>query len=189
MFTLVFFQALAQNSELRERLCKIHAESHIVEPTLINASAPVQVGAGMQWLFSPLHHPPPPLSPTILMIIIISIFILHPTQSRICHRMNELSFPLHPDSTNLSLLSPQLTSFYKDNNYRISFRAHFEGTLPPQISCKSVLIFEKVLPLNPVHYHTAEGNTSNYLPHYRLLNEALCSLNQICWPQRVNWST
>lgn len=48
MFTLVFFQALAQNSELRERLCKIHAESHIVEPTLINASAPVQVGAGMQ---------------------------------------------------------------------------------------------------------------------------------------------
>uniref|UniRef100_UPI003AAD47E2 oxysterol-binding protein-related protein 3 isoform X2 n=1 Tax=Centroberyx gerrardi TaxID=166262 RepID=UPI003AAD47E2 len=28
--------ALAQNSELRERLCKIHAESHIVEPTLIN---------------------------------------------------------------------------------------------------------------------------------------------------------
>ncbi|XP_070767359.1 oxysterol-binding protein-related protein 3 isoform X3 [Enoplosus armatus] len=30
--------ALAQNSELRERLCKIHAESHIVEPTLINLS-------------------------------------------------------------------------------------------------------------------------------------------------------
>ncbi|XP_078143297.1 oxysterol-binding protein-related protein 3 isoform X1 [Centroberyx gerrardi] len=34
--------ALAQNSELRERLCKIHAESHIVEPTLINLTAPVQ---------------------------------------------------------------------------------------------------------------------------------------------------
>uniref|UniRef100_A0AAQ5Z928 Oxysterol-binding protein n=1 Tax=Amphiprion ocellaris TaxID=80972 RepID=A0AAQ5Z928_AMPOC len=32
----LFFQAVAQNSELRERLCKIHAESHIVEPTLIN---------------------------------------------------------------------------------------------------------------------------------------------------------
>uniref|UniRef100_A0A8C9XIY3 Oxysterol-binding protein n=1 Tax=Sander lucioperca TaxID=283035 RepID=A0A8C9XIY3_SANLU len=30
------FQALAQNSELRERLRKIHAESHIIEPTLIN---------------------------------------------------------------------------------------------------------------------------------------------------------
>uniref|UniRef100_A0A4W6DLC6 Oxysterol-binding protein n=1 Tax=Lates calcarifer TaxID=8187 RepID=A0A4W6DLC6_LATCA len=38
----LFFQALAQNSELRERLCKIHAESHIVEPTLINLTAPVQ---------------------------------------------------------------------------------------------------------------------------------------------------
>uniref|UniRef100_A0A3B4ABH0 Uncharacterized protein n=1 Tax=Periophthalmus magnuspinnatus TaxID=409849 RepID=A0A3B4ABH0_9GOBI len=35
-------QALAQNSELRERLSKIHAESHIVEPTLINITAPVQ---------------------------------------------------------------------------------------------------------------------------------------------------
>ncbi|XP_060937282.1 oxysterol-binding protein-related protein 3 isoform X2 [Limanda limanda] len=34
--------ALAQNSELRERLSKIHAESHIVEPTLINHTAPVQ---------------------------------------------------------------------------------------------------------------------------------------------------
>ncbi|XP_059195848.1 oxysterol-binding protein-related protein 3 [Centropristis striata] len=33
--------ALAQNSELRERLCKIHAESHIVD-SLINLSAPVQ---------------------------------------------------------------------------------------------------------------------------------------------------
>uniref|UniRef100_A0A665UCC7 Oxysterol-binding protein n=1 Tax=Echeneis naucrates TaxID=173247 RepID=A0A665UCC7_ECHNA len=41
----LFFQALAQNSELRERLCKIHAESHIVEPTLINLTAPVQVGS------------------------------------------------------------------------------------------------------------------------------------------------
>uniref|UniRef100_A0A7N8XXX1 Oxysterol-binding protein n=1 Tax=Mastacembelus armatus TaxID=205130 RepID=A0A7N8XXX1_9TELE len=36
----LFFQALAQNSELRERLRKIHAESHIVEPTLINLTAP-----------------------------------------------------------------------------------------------------------------------------------------------------
>lgn len=43
----LFFQALAHNSELRERLCKIHAESHIVEPTLINLPAPAQVGAGM----------------------------------------------------------------------------------------------------------------------------------------------
>ncbi|CAB1446384.1 unnamed protein product, partial [Pleuronectes platessa] len=34
--------AIAQNSELRERLSKIHAESHIVEPTLINLTAPVQ---------------------------------------------------------------------------------------------------------------------------------------------------
>uniref|UniRef100_A0A669EAE9 Oxysterol-binding protein n=1 Tax=Oreochromis niloticus TaxID=8128 RepID=A0A669EAE9_ORENI len=44
MFKLViFFQALAQNSELRERLCKIHAESQIIEPTLITLTAPVQV--------------------------------------------------------------------------------------------------------------------------------------------------
>ncbi|XP_039974475.1 oxysterol-binding protein-related protein 3 isoform X2 [Xiphias gladius] len=35
-------KALAQNSELRERLCKIHAESQIIEPTLINLTAPVQ---------------------------------------------------------------------------------------------------------------------------------------------------
>uniref|UniRef100_A0AAQ5ZZN4 Oxysterol-binding protein n=1 Tax=Amphiprion ocellaris TaxID=80972 RepID=A0AAQ5ZZN4_AMPOC len=35
--------AVAQNSELRERLCKIHAESHIVEPTLINLTAPDSV--------------------------------------------------------------------------------------------------------------------------------------------------
>uniref|UniRef100_A0A669F1G7 Oxysterol-binding protein n=1 Tax=Oreochromis niloticus TaxID=8128 RepID=A0A669F1G7_ORENI len=34
--------ALAQNSELRERLCKIHAESQIIEPTLITLTAPVQ---------------------------------------------------------------------------------------------------------------------------------------------------
>ncbi|XP_068180370.1 oxysterol-binding protein-related protein 3 isoform X1 [Antennarius striatus] len=34
--------ALAQNSELRERLCKIHVESHIVEPTLLNVTAPLQ---------------------------------------------------------------------------------------------------------------------------------------------------
>ncbi len=44
----LFFQALAQNSELRERLCKIHAESHIVDSTLINLTAPAQVGAGMR---------------------------------------------------------------------------------------------------------------------------------------------
>uniref|UniRef100_A0A8C9XIA1 Oxysterol-binding protein n=1 Tax=Sander lucioperca TaxID=283035 RepID=A0A8C9XIA1_SANLU len=35
--------ALAQNSELRERLRKIHAESHIIEPTLINLTAPDSV--------------------------------------------------------------------------------------------------------------------------------------------------
>ncbi|XP_029929116.1 oxysterol-binding protein-related protein 3 isoform X1 [Myripristis murdjan] len=40
--------ALAQNSELRERLCKIHAESHIVEPTLINLTAPVQKQDSME---------------------------------------------------------------------------------------------------------------------------------------------
>ncbi|XP_007570014.1 oxysterol-binding protein-related protein 3 isoform X1 [Poecilia formosa] len=34
--------AFAQNSELRERLNKIHAESQIVEPSLINLPAPVQ---------------------------------------------------------------------------------------------------------------------------------------------------
>uniref|UniRef100_A0A1A7WKM0 Oxysterol-binding protein n=2 Tax=Iconisemion striatum TaxID=60296 RepID=A0A1A7WKM0_9TELE len=34
--------ALAQNSELRERLSKIHAESHIIEPTIISLTAPVQ---------------------------------------------------------------------------------------------------------------------------------------------------
>ncbi|XP_037130145.1 oxysterol-binding protein-related protein 3 isoform X1 [Syngnathus acus] len=34
--------ALAQNSELRERLCRIHAESHIVEPSIVNLAAPVQ---------------------------------------------------------------------------------------------------------------------------------------------------
>ncbi|KAM6994908.1 oxysterol-binding protein-related protein 3 isoform 2-T2 [Tautogolabrus adspersus] len=34
--------ALAQNSELRERLGKIHAESNIVEPTLINLTGPLQ---------------------------------------------------------------------------------------------------------------------------------------------------
>ncbi|XP_061633510.1 oxysterol-binding protein-related protein 3 isoform X1 [Phyllopteryx taeniolatus] len=34
--------ALAQNSELRERLCKIHAESHVVEPTVVNLTATVQ---------------------------------------------------------------------------------------------------------------------------------------------------
>ncbi|MEQ2209976.1 hypothetical protein XENOCAPTIV_006710, partial [Xenoophorus captivus] len=36
---------LAANSDLRERLSKIHAESHIIEPTLINLTAPVQVGS------------------------------------------------------------------------------------------------------------------------------------------------
>ncbi|XP_049587849.1 oxysterol-binding protein-related protein 3 isoform X3 [Syngnathus scovelli] len=34
--------ALAQNSELRERLCRIHAESHIVEPSILNLAAPMQ---------------------------------------------------------------------------------------------------------------------------------------------------
>ncbi|XP_024124072.1 oxysterol-binding protein-related protein 3 [Oryzias melastigma] len=34
--------ALAQNSELRDRLSKIHSESHVAEPTQINLSAPVQ---------------------------------------------------------------------------------------------------------------------------------------------------
>lgn len=34
--------ALAQNSELRERLSKIHAESHITEPTIISVTAPAQ---------------------------------------------------------------------------------------------------------------------------------------------------
>ncbi|XP_061674880.1 oxysterol-binding protein-related protein 3 isoform X2 [Syngnathoides biaculeatus] len=34
--------ALAQNSELRERLCKIHAESHVVEPALVSLTAAVQ---------------------------------------------------------------------------------------------------------------------------------------------------
>ncbi|XP_028983873.1 oxysterol-binding protein-related protein 3 isoform X2 [Betta splendens] len=34
--------ALAQNSELRERLCRIHAESLVAEPTLVNLTASVQ---------------------------------------------------------------------------------------------------------------------------------------------------
>uniref|UniRef100_A0AAX7VIP1 Oxysterol-binding protein n=1 Tax=Astatotilapia calliptera TaxID=8154 RepID=A0AAX7VIP1_ASTCA len=38
-----FCRALAQNSELRERLCKIHAESQIIEPTLITLTAPESV--------------------------------------------------------------------------------------------------------------------------------------------------
>lgn len=76
----LFSQALAQNSELRERLSKIHVESHIVEPTLINLTAPVQVGAGMQWL----HSLSPTTTTTIMMIILISIFLFfHPTLSRV----------------------------------------------------------------------------------------------------------
>lgn len=34
--------ALSQNSELRERLSKIHAESHVVDPTHINITGPLQ---------------------------------------------------------------------------------------------------------------------------------------------------
>lgn len=55
------FQALAQNSELRERLRKIHAESLVVEPNHINLTA-AKVGAGMQRRPSdpsqpnPAHH-------------------------------------------------------------------------------------------------------------------------------------
>lgn len=40
----VLFQALAQNSELRERLSKIHTESQIAEAAAVNVSAHVQVG-------------------------------------------------------------------------------------------------------------------------------------------------
>lgn len=47
------FQALAQNSELRERLRKIHAESLVVEPNHINLTA-AKVGAGLQR--PPLTH-------------------------------------------------------------------------------------------------------------------------------------
>lgn len=45
----------------------------------------------------------------------------------------------------------RLTWSYNDNNDRIPFKTHFQGTLLPQRSCISVLIYEKVLPLRPVH--------------------------------------
>lgn len=48
------FQALAQNSELRERLRKIHAESLVVEPNHINLTA-TKVGAELQRR-PPTHH-------------------------------------------------------------------------------------------------------------------------------------
>ncbi|KAM9783055.1 oxysterol-binding protein-related protein 3 [Neosynchiropus ocellatus] len=47
--------ALAQNSELRERLCKIHAESQIVEPSLTNVTAPLQKQASVDGA-RPLVH-------------------------------------------------------------------------------------------------------------------------------------
>lgn len=48
-----FFQALAQNSELRERLSKIHTESQIAEAAAVNVSSHMQVGD------SPPLPPPP----------------------------------------------------------------------------------------------------------------------------------
>lgn len=126
----------------------------------------------------------------------------HPTQSRICHRMNELSFPSHPDSTNVAVLSPphsalsfKMTMSIKKKKSFSSLHT-FQGTLPPQISCVSVLCFVTKCFLSVLRLCThmsrcltAQRKTSNSLPHYRLLKEALCSLNQICWPESVSWST
>uniref|UniRef100_A0A8C2CL41 Oxysterol-binding protein n=1 Tax=Cyprinus carpio TaxID=7962 RepID=A0A8C2CL41_CYPCA len=52
----LLLQAVTQNAELRERLCKIHAESHISEPSVhINLSpGPLQVGLGYVLSLVPL---------------------------------------------------------------------------------------------------------------------------------------
>lgn len=69
------FQAVAQNSELRERLRKIHAESHVVEPALINLTAPAKVGAGMHRLPPPRppHHHPVISTVSYFLILVPSI--------------------------------------------------------------------------------------------------------------------
>lgn len=62
----VFFQALAQNSELRERLSKIHTESQIAEAAAVNVSSHMQVG----------DSTPPITLMTVIMTLIHFIFSL-----------------------------------------------------------------------------------------------------------------
>lgn len=62
----VLFQALAQNSELRERLNKIHTESQITEAAALNVSSHVQVG----------DSTPPITLTTVIMTLIHFIFSL-----------------------------------------------------------------------------------------------------------------
>lgn len=53
----LLLQALAQNSDLRERLCKIHIESHISEPAILKnfSTGSLQVG---------VRNTPPPAAPS-----------------------------------------------------------------------------------------------------------------------------
>ena len=117
----LFFQALAQNSELRERLNKIHAESRLVEPTLINLTAPVQVGAGMQWL-----GPPPPSQHDDFYYLCLHF---HPALSGICYRMEKLCPCIHIQQ--MSRLPIRLTKKSEHEFISIKFLCQdSEGPLP-----------------------------------------------------------
>lgn len=151
----LFFQALAQNSELRERLSKIHAESHIIEPTLLNLTAPAQVGAGMQWL----HTHTPSQTPTPLILILsTSLFPSHPFLQCATGWMS-CPFPL-VHSWRILLCCParpSLTLFYNDNYYKMStciYLLLFWVCWPHQIFCICIVCSDQVLPLSPVVVYT-----------------------------------
>lgn len=188
----LFFQALAQNSELRERLCKIHAESHIIEPTLINLTAHVQVGEGMQWLYS---QPPPHHLHDDYYYLHLFFFILpsleFATEWMSCPFLLILIQEMLPSFHPLT----RLTWFHNDSDCKeinVFFSTtHSSGMLSPQIRSTSIPCYDKVLHLSLVIVYThvllSHGSGENHLPHYHLLKEALCSHSQICWPESVSW--
>lgn len=198
MFTLVIFPGFspelwAERAPVQDSRRVSHRRAHTIK-----SHCPCAGGCrNAVTLLPPLPHPPadPPASPPSWWLLLSPPFLFssHPALNLPQNEWAVLSFPSWFNKR-CSPLTPSLDSLCFVMTMTIKQWTYFsslQGVLPPQISRISILCYEKVLPLSPVvvsNYHAAQGKSSNYLPHYSLLKEALCSRNQICWPESVSWS-
>lgn len=131
---------------------------------------------------------------TITMIIIISFFIFIPHSFEFATEWMSCPFLLiQIQQMLLSCSPPHSTHFLLWQRLWeiIFFTANFsENTAPSHKSSFHVCaIWESDPSQSCGRVSLSHRNTPGYLSHYHLLKEVLCSLNQICWPASMSWST
>lgn len=122
-----------------------------------------------------------PFPRTITVIIIISVLYFRPPQSCLCLRMNELSLPFSARSNKSCFPShplTQLTFFHKNNGYKKKYASFSSPQTSREHSRLTTFEF-------PLFVQTKCFLSVTRLPHYRLLQEALCTFKIWFADQRV----